>query len=616
MQDDAATLYAIFEEIVSRTPAAIAIRHGSTSCSYQELANQAMAVSARLPADANGEQSAFVILVGRDPVAEIAAILGVIAAGGVAVPVDGDQPPHRLARIVAHCLPTAILTPPALAVPAEAIIGKVSVIPIPTDVERLVNRQRPVSPDTAAYVCYTSGSTGEPKGIVTTHRQLIARARSSIAALGCDQHDRHTLLHSVSAGAGCSTLWRALLGGCTLLPWHVRRDGVTGMFEWLNAEHATVVASATTLFRTLMATLADSDQLETVRLLRLGGERVTPGDFALFKRHFMRGAVFVNAYSCTEASNITLNALTHDSACEGELIPVGRPLPDCQVTIIDADGDPLPPGETGEIVVQGPYLSEGYWREPARQNGHFETDAASGARRLRTGDLGYLTADGSLVHLGRRDFRVKIRGFRVELEGIETALQNAPGVHRVAVIVEETGGGEPTLVAYVSASEDRTSVEDIRAYAVEHLPLGSVPGRIVLVANLPLTPSGKADRTALKSVLAASGPAAHDPAGSILTDGEEAVAAIWRQVLAPRRFTAEDDFFSCGGDSLQAMRVLTRIKQQLGVDVPLLTFFESPTIAELTARIDALRQQQAQLEEIELTRLLDEIDRDGSDPRG
>lgn len=613
MQDRTATVYQIFERVVSRAPAAIAIRHEDTSCSYQELAARAMAVAALLPGSPDGEQPAFVILVGRDPVAEIAAILGVIAAGGVAVPVDGDQPAHRLAQIVGHCVPAALLTPASTAPLSEDIASKLAVIPIPIAGERDISRPRAlVSPDAAAYVCYTSGSTGEPKGIVTSHRQLIARALSSIAALGCDARDRHTLLHSVSAGAGCSTLWRALLGGATLLPWPVRRNGVRGMFEWLNTERATVLACATTLFRTLMATLGQADQLKTVRLLRLGGERVTPADFALFKRHFSRGAVFVNAYSCTEASNITLHILTHDSKCDSEFVPVGRALPDCHVTIIDPEGNELPANQTGEIAVEGPYLAQGYWRESARPGGRFDTNAESQSRRLRTGDLGYLTPDGLLVHLGRCDFRVKIRGFRVEIEGIETVLQDAPGVHRAAVVVDETSGGEPTLVAYVTASEGRTTVEQLRAYAVERLPLGSVPARIALVASLPLTPSGKVDRAALKNVNTASGSAESNVASSILSDDEEAVAAIWRQVLTPRPFAASDDFFGCGGDSLQAMRVLTRIKQQLGVDVPLLAFFESPTIAELAARIDEFRREQVRIDEVELTRLLDEIDREGS----
>ena len=182
-----------------------------------------------------------------------------------------------------------------------------------------------VPSDAPAYICFTSGSTGEPKGIVATHRRTVTHARASAEALGHGPDDRHTLLHSLAAGAGRATLWRALLSGGSLLPRRVGDEGVSGLRDWLDSEGATVLFCSPTLYRTFIAELGPADQLRTVRVLRLVGERVLPEDFASFKRHFAHGARFVNAYSLTEVGNVTMSVLTHDSVVPDDILPVGYP---------------------------------------------------------------------------------------------------------------------------------------------------------------------------------------------------------------------------------------------------------------------------------------------------
>ncbi len=212
-----------------------------------------------------------------------------------------------------------------------------------------------VSPDAPAYICYTSGSTGDPKGIVATHRKIVAQSRASAEALSHGPDDRHTLLHSLAAGAGRATLWRALLSGGSLLPRRMADEGVSGLRDWLDSEGATVLFCSPTLYRTFISALGPADQLRTVRVLRLVGERVLPEDFASFKRHFARGARFVNAYSLTETGNVTLSVLTHDSVVPGDILPVGYPRSGRRVCIVDEAGDEVPPGVVGEIVVENPY---------------------------------------------------------------------------------------------------------------------------------------------------------------------------------------------------------------------------------------------------------------------
>ncbi len=605
------TVYELFDGIASRTPDAIAIRYRGASCSYGELAARAMTLARRLPGSV--DPPAFVILLGNEPIAETSAVLAALAVGGVAAPVDSQQPEFRLASIVAHCSPTAILATAALSGLAARLAARIPVLVIPNTIDEDARVAIRATPDADAYVCYTSGSTGVPKGLVATHRQLVARALATGSALGIRNDDRHTALHSAAVGAGCSTLWRTLLTGGTLLPRRVPVEGVQRMLEWLNTEEATILACSPALFRTFMGTLAAGDLLRTVRLLRIGGERVTPADHDLFKRHFSPGARFVNAYSCTEASNVTLHVMTHDSVCDEDSVPVGHPLPGCRVSILDEDGNNLPPGSIGEIAVEGPFLARGYFRDGETGKPFERVSGDPGAIRLRTGDIGKMRADGSLVHLGRKDFRVKIRGFRVELEAIEAVLQQAPGVHAAAVLVRETAASATTLMAYVTTDGSVADTEQLWAHARAHLPTGSVPHHFAVIDAMPLTASGKIDRKALQALDAAG--LDHDaPAPSTATGDEAAIADIWRDVLGHARFGRHDDFLSAGGDSLSAMRVLTRIRQRLDVEIAVQTFLGSPTVVALSAAVSEARRRDAALDERDLRALLDEMEAERSRP--
>jgi hypothetical protein len=307
-----------------------------------------------------------------------------------------------------------------------------------------------------------------------------------------------------------------------------------------------------------------------VRVLRLVGERVLPEDFASFKRHFVRGARFVNAYSLTEVGNVTMSVLTHDSIVPDDILPVGYPRPGRCIRIVDEAGEAVPPGVAGEIVVENPYVTS-----PDRPG-------MSGPTMFRTGDLGRMDPDGLLFHLGRRDFQVKIRGFRVEIEGVEAILVRAPGIMQSAVVVRKNSQGESMLVAYTAGDSRLVDVERLRAFAVSHLPEGSVPSRFVLLDTLPLTASGKVDRRALTALEEAT-PAHESPASwSARSAVELAVAGIWRELLGHDQFGAHDGFLEAGGDSLLAMRVLTRVRQQLGMEIALPDFLSEPTVAVRT----------------------------------
>jgi acyl carrier protein len=324
---------------------------------------------------------------------------------------------------------------------------------------------------------------------------------------------------------------------------------------------------------------------------------VLPEDFASFKRHFARGARFVNAYSLTETGNVTLSVLTHDSVVPDDILPVGYPRAGRRVRIVDDTGEEVPAGVVGEIVVENPYGTSDDGRGRA------------GPPVIRTGDLGRMDPDGLLFHLGRRDFQVKVRGFRVEIDGVEATLVRAPGIAQSAVVVRRNSQDEPMLVAYAAGDRRLIDTERLRAFAVSHLPEGSVPSRFVLLDALPLTASGKVDRRAINALEDATAAPASPVSWSDRSVVEQAIAGIWRELLGHDRFGADEGFLAAGGDSLLAMRVLTRIRQQLGVDVPLPDFLRASTVAALAEAVERQRADDQRASDAELARLLDEIER-------
>jgi acyl carrier protein len=290
---------------------------------------------------------------------------------------------------------------------------------------------------------------------------------------------------------------------------------------------------------------------------------------------------------------VTLSVLTHDSVVPDDILPVGHPRAGRHVRIVDEAGEVVPPGVAGEIVVENPYATG------------TDGSRSSGPPVFRTGDLGRMDPDGLLFHLGRRDFQVKVRGFRVEIEGVEATLVRAPGVTQSAVVVRKNSLGEPMLVAYAAGDRCLLDVERLRAFAVGHLPEGSVPSRFVILDALPLTASGKVDRRAINALEDAAPVLASPASWSNRSVVEQAIAGIWQELLGHDRFGADDVFLAAGGDSLLAMRVLARVRQQLGVEVSVPDFLRAPTVAGLAATVE---RQRATASDVELARLLDEIE--------
>ncbi|WP_290058890.1 beta-ketoacyl synthase N-terminal-like domain-containing protein [Amycolatopsis solani] len=547
-----------FAEIARQSPDRIAVVEHDSAVRYARLAGLAGGHAARL-LDAGVRPGEFVGLLTGHGTAAIAAILGTLAAGCAYVPLDPTFPRDRLAHQVATARVSAVLADPEHVVLAEALCRSTSarVVRSGTDTAPL-----PVpgpDPDAPAYVLFTSGSTGPPKAVAQTHRNLMHVVDNQIATLGITAADRLSLLASFGFDAAIPDLYPALLTGAAVVPVDVRAHGVAHAARELARHRVTVYHSTPTVYRYLLDALDGT--LPSVRTVLLGGEQATYADVR--RGRFAPDCVYVNGYGATEVTFAAQYRLTAADVPDGATgpLPIGTALPGYALTVLDG----------GELEVSGEYLVDGYFDQPGPAFG----TTGGGVRRYRTGDLGEVRPDGQVVCLGRLDRQVKVRGFRVELTEVEARLGEQPGVAEARAIVRD---GE--LLAYVVPAGE-PDVPAWRAALAETLPGHSVPSAIVAVPAFPLTVTGKLDEEALPDPRPPA-PVAAPP----MTEAQRRVHAIWSAVLGHDGFGTDDAFFDVGGHSLLLGRVQQRLAAESGVDVPLLGLLAHPTVAAQAAYLE------------------------------
>ncbi|HEX7239936.1 MAG TPA: amino acid adenylation domain-containing protein, partial [Longimicrobiaceae bacterium] len=443
-----------------------------------------------------------------------------------------------------------------------------------------------VSPDHLAYVVYTSGSTGRPKGVAVTHAAAANLLSQAVETFGAEAGSRVLQTASLSFDASLLEVFLALFSGAAL---HVAdRETVlsgTALVALLREREIDVWVSTPPL----LESLPDTD-LPALRTVSTGGERCS-GELAA---RWSAGRRLLNMYGPTETTIYATGHLCAEGAAEAP--PIGRPVGGARAYVLDGRGEPVPAGVPGELYVGGTGLARGYLGEPARTAERFVPDGGSGeagARLYRTGDRVRWLASGELEFLGRVDAQVKLRGLRIEPGEIEAALREHPGVRAAAVTVREDAPGRRVLVGYVAAGGEVAPAE-LREGLRRRLPEHMVPGAVVVLDALPLTPAGKVDRRALPAPAGAG----EDGYTAPRTPTEEVVAGIFAEVLGAERVGADDDFFGMGGHSLLATRVVARVRVALGVELPLRAVFEEPTVAGLARRVLALRPDAAPAPEI------------------
>jgi acyl-coenzyme A synthetase/AMP-(fatty) acid ligase len=353
-----------------------------------------------------------------------------------------------------------------------------------------------VSADSIAYVFFTSGSTGEPKGVFDSHRNVLHNIRRYTNALKIGADDRLTLLQSCPFSGSVSSIFGALLNGATLFPFAFADEGPRRLAELLLRERLTMYHSVPALFRSL---LIGGERFPEMRVIRLEGDRASSVDVELYRRHFDPACVLANGLGTTETGLCRQYLLDSVSVVEPGILPVGYPVPDMEVMVVDDDGRAVEVGESGEIAVRSRYLALGYWGRPDLTESAFRRDTDAGPERVyRTGDLGRLQADGCLEYLTRKDFQLKVRGHRVDTADIESALIAHPAVRDAVVTTRPGARGEAEIVGYVvPAGSSPLNAGVLRAGLVDLLPPHLIPARFAQLPALPLDASGKVDRGSL-----------------------------------------------------------------------------------------------------------------------
>jgi amino acid adenylation domain-containing protein len=613
-------VHELFEEQARRTPGAVAVLDTSRSVTFHELNRRANQVAHRLMELQVGLESPVGICVERT-VDTVAALLGILKAGGAYLPLDPSYPAERLAYMCADAQAGVLVTERSLAgrVPAggrqvvylEDMVSERSGMDLP-------NPGVPVAPDNLMYVIYTSGSTGVPKGVEVPHRATVNRLQWMWNALPFTEGETGCQKTVLSFVDSVWEIFGPLLQGVptVILPDSVVKDPPR-LVRLLAEKRVSRFVLVPSLLRAILA--GDEDLRTRLPLLKYwvsSGEALSAGLCDRFYE-MLPGSALLNLYGSSEvAADVTwydTSGAVPERYRHLPGTPIGRPISNTRIYILDRTGEPAPIGVPGELYAAGAGLARGYRGRPDLTNDRFVADPfLPGERMYRTGDLARYLPDGNIEYLGRTDQQVKVRGFRIELGEIETVLNNHPAVREAVVVAREPVAGEPVpgerqIVAYMTLADAAAGPNELRAYAASKLPGYMVPAAFVPLPAFPLMPNGKVDRRGLPAPDSAE---CHDskPCLAPRTSTELDLAAIWSEVLAldVARVGVADNFFQLGGHSLRAVRVLNRIEGRFHIELSVEDLFEKQTIAELAQMVEAA--QLAQAEGDQLSRILAEVE--------
>jgi len=600
-----------FIQQVHRYPDQLAVVTHRHQWTYQELNHRATAIASTL-IKATDEKIQRIALLFEHDAPMVAAILGTLKAGKAYVPLDPQYPQQRLAYILEDSQVSAILTNHQNLSYARTLTNNsIQIIDIDVINDNIIDgdiingdiidgdtikqvSNRLISPDTLAYILYTSGSTGQPKGVMQNHRNVLHFIRNYTNRMQIAANDKLSLLASYSFDAAVVDIFACLLNGATLYPIDVKQEGLANLAQYLYRFGVTIYHSTPTLYRYFLDSISQNEQtaqslLSNIRVVILGGETAIKSDFELYQRYFADRCLFVNGFGSTEASLVSYYNLNKKSDITSNQIPCGYRIEDTEIILFNPAGHDAQ--VYGEIAIKSPYVALGYWRRPELTQQVFAVDAADLNQRIyRTGDYGRLKSDGTLEFLGRKDFQVKIRGLRIELGEIEATLIQHSQVREAVVLARADRPGEKQLVAYIVAeTETSVTAAELRQFLNQTLPDYMVPAIFMQLETLPLTPNGKVDRKALPA------PNADDLHQDTVftaptTPTQKQLAAIWTEVLAVEPIGIYDRFFDLGGHSLLATQVISRIRHRFEIELPLKTLFAHPTLVDLAQAVDAAQQ--------------------------
>ncbi|WP_196297222.1 non-ribosomal peptide synthetase, partial [Xanthomonas albilineans] len=588
----ATCIHHLFQAQVRRTPDAIAVREGTHTLRYAELDARANRLAQRLRRSGVGLESRVALYLPRS-IEQVVAVLATLKAGAAYVPLDPELPSERLAFLLQDSRPHAALTCSDLRTQLQSNSGLHTVSVLILDDIADTQHDDPgapdipgLCPDNLAYVIYTSGSTGQPKGTLLTHAGTAHYLQWAIATYR--PTPSAVVSSSLSFDATLTSLLAPLLCGAQveLLPDHDTLDALRqrlcdptplGMVK-LTPAHLEVLGQQ----------LADHPTPLNPAVMVIGGEALPPATLARWQA-LAPHTRLINEYGPTETVvGCAVHTTTADDAhASNGRVPIGQPIAHLRLYVLDAYGQHAPIGVAGELHIAGPQLARGYLGRPDLTAERFVPDPFAeqpGQRMYRSGDIACWRPDGTLDYVGRNDDQVKLRGFRIELGEIAAALRACAGVQDAVVLLREDHPGEPRLVAYVVGDADVHSAERLRSQLANRLPEAMLPTAYVHLETLPLTANGKLDRRTLPAPDAD----ARVMQAYVAPEGEREtqLADLWRELLGVEQVGRHDNFFALGGHSLLGVRLISRIRSALGLELPLATLFAQPLLAELAQALD------------------------------
>jgi aspartate racemase len=570
-------IHELFEAQVERNPDAIAVMFGNQQLSYRELNVQSNQLAHYLKKRGVGPEVMVGICLERS-VEMVVGLLGILKAGGAYVPLDPEYPQERLAFMLEDTKTPLLLTQASLKEHLPKYSGRV--VCLDSDWRKLEgnstsNLNPGLTARNLAYVMYTSGSTGRPKGTCIEHRSVIRLIKeTNYVKLG--PQEVFLQFAPISFDASTFELWGSLLNGTKLVVFPMHRPSLKDLGEFIQKEGITTLWLTAALFHQMMDGQLES--LTYVRQILAGGEALSvPHVQKMIER--LGDHRLINGYGPTENTTFTACHVMTAESCIGRSVPIGAPISNTQVYILDRQMRPVPVGVYGELYIGGDGLAREYLNRPALTAERFIPNPFSyepGARLYRTGDLVRYRVDGNIEFLGRTDNQVKIRGYRIELGEIETVLGQHPRVREVVVLCREARPKDKALVAYIVAADEMFSAGDLRDFLREKLPEYMLPSFMVAINSLPLTPNGKVDHKALPS-----------PENMVelekmrvlpTTSKECEIAAIWQEILQIDKIGIHDNFFDLGGHSLLVMKLHSRLLAAFSHELAVIELFEFPTV--------------------------------------
>ena len=589
-------VHQLFEAIVEKTPDAVAVVLADQTLTYHQLNQKANQLAHYLLSLGVGQQSLVGVCKERSPNL-IIALLAILKAGGAYLPLDPTYPPERLAFMVENAGIQVILTETSLSDKLPQVAYSVN---LNTQAKTIAaypkeNLNAPATATSLAYVMYTSGSTGQPKGVRVTHRNIVRLVKDTNYA-EFTTHDVFLQLASVSFDAATWEIWGSLLNGSRLVLFPEPKPSLEALGQVIQQYQVTALWLTAGLFHLMVDERLED--LQSLRLLMAGGD-VLSVSHVVKCCQALPDCQLINGYGPTENTTFTCCypvASGHRlPACEtyleaeslqniGQSIPIGRPIANTRVYILDGQQQPVPIGVPGELYAGGDGVAKGYLnRRELNAERFIASPFDQGQILYKTGDKARYLPDGNIEFIGRIDHQVKIRGFRIELGEIEAVLSQHPQVQQAMVMVRDDRPGDKSLVAYVKGSQQQEFRSELRHFLQQKLPDYMVPNAIVLLDSFPLTPNGKVDRRALPIPDFEQERSTDFVAPS--TPVETIIATILAKVLGQERVGIHDNFFALGGHSLLATKVISRLREAFEVELPVRAIFESPTVAGLASVI-------------------------------